>query len=411
MVQGSPGRELDDAVVVTGVGMVTSLGRGRVAWEALLQGRDGIGPVRSFDTSAFGVHVGGEIHDFVEDDAAGGGRASSLALAAARMALQDAALLPDAVPPTAIGTCIGTTSGEPREVERLNDAIRGGTFEPGGSTFGARYPCHVLAATVARALGLAGEVVVLPTACAAGNHAISHASDAVRTGRQDVVLAGGADAFSRITYSGFARLGAIAPSHCSPFDLDRKGMVPGEGAAMLVLERLAHARARGARVYAEIAGYGLSCDAFHMTGAQPEGDGAVEAMQAALSDAGVSAADVDYVSAHGTGTVRNDVVETLAIRRVFGDRAASVPVSSIKSMLGHTMGAASAIEAAVCALAIADGRIPPTIHYETVDPECELDVVPNTARSADLDVVMSNAYAFGGNNSSLILRRVREVGA
>ncbi len=220
------------------------------------------------------------------------------------------------------------------------------------------------------------------------------------------MLAGGADAFSRITYTGFARLGAIASQRCQPFDRDRQGMVPGEGAAILVLERLDDAKRRGVEIYAEVAGYGLSCDAHHMTAAHPEGDGAARAMRDALHSAGVSADDVDYISAHGTGTPTNDRLETKAVEQVFGQRSNKVPISSIKSMIGHTMGAASAIESCICSLAVRDGRIPPTINFETADPDCRLDCVPNQAREIEVDIAMNNAYAFGGNNASVIFRRL-----
>jgi 3-oxoacyl-[acyl-carrier-protein] synthase II len=220
------------------------------------------------------------------------------------------------------------------------------------------------------------------------------------------MLVGGADSFSRITYSGFARLGAIASDTCRPFDRERQGMVPGEGGAVLVLEPLMAARARGARVYAEVLGYGLTCDAHHMTGSHPEGHGAARAMRQALDDAGLEPGAVDYISAHGTGTPTNDRMETLAAKAVFGDRARSVPMSSVKSMIGHTMGAASAIEAAVCSLAIHTGRVPPTIGLREPDPECDLDYVAGEARELPVAVAMNNAYAFGGNNSSVLFGRV-----
>jgi 3-oxoacyl-[acyl-carrier-protein] synthase II len=248
-----------------------------------------------------------------------------------------------------------------------------------------------------------------PTACAAGNYAIAHAMDQLADGRAEVMLAGGADAFSRITYTGFYRLGAIAPERCQPFDKNRKGMIPGEGAAVLMLETLDRATARGARVYAELAGYGLSCDAHHMTAAHPEGSGAARAMDRALADAGARPSDVSYISAHGTGTPTNDRLEIVAVRRVFGEAAKRTPMSSIKSMIGHTMGAASAIEAAVCALAVATDRIPPTMNLE--EPEDDLDFVANRAREHRVSLAMNNAYAFGGNNASLLLRKVESRAA
>jgi len=397
-------------IAVTGLGLVTPIGEGRQAvWEGLLAGRSGFAPVESFDTRGFSAHLGAEVRGFDpvpwvrRQDPAALGRASQLAIAAARQALDDAGLDSESLEPERAGVAMGTTSGEPREVERFDDRYLAGELDQVGPEFIGLYPCHMIAAHVARELGFAGVNTMIPTACAAGNYAIAHAVDVLRAGRADVMLAGGADSFSRITYTGFARLGAIAPERCQPFDRNRKGMIPGEGAAVLVLEPLARALARGARIYAELAGYGLSCDAHHMTAAHPEGDGAARAMQRALADAGAAPGDVSYISAHGTGTPTNDRLETLAVRRVFGAAAKDTPMSSIKSMIGHTMGAASAIEAAVCALAVALDRIPPTMNLE--EPEEDLDYVPNAARDHRTVLAMNNAYAFGGNNASVILRK------
>ena len=397
-------------VVVTGIGVVTSVGVGVDAfWSAILSGACGISAVESFDTSRYGVHIGGEVKNF---DPRGSierlrpnamGRASQLAIAAARLALKDAALDPSALDPMTTGVSMGTTSGEPSLIEVFNDKDMAGSREAIGPEFIQQYPSHVIAAHVASEFGFAGPNVVIPTACAAGNYALAHASDNIRHGEADVMLAGGSDAFSRITYTGFARLGAIAPERCQPFDKNRKGMVPGEGAAILVLERRDRALARGARIYAELAGYGLTCDANHMTA--PQGDGAARAMQIAMADAGVRPEEIGYISAHGTGTAVNDRVETAAVKQAFGAVAYQVPMSSIKSMLGHTMGAASAIEAAACTLVVRDDRLPPTIHHETADPECDLDYVPNASRHAAVELAMNNAYAFGGNNASVIFRK------
>ena len=402
--------ELRPPVVVTGIGVVTSIGIGvEPFWAHLLEGTSGIGPVESFDTSRYAVHVGGEVKGFdpgaflqrLRPDSMA--RASQLAIAAARLALIDASLAPDSVDPASVGVSLGTTSGEPAMIEQFDDLELAGARARIGPEFIGQYPCHVIAAHVASELGFLGPNVVIPTACAAGNYALAHALDTLRSHDADVMLAGGSDAFSRITYTGFARLGAIAPERCQPFDKNRKGMIPGEGAAVLLLERLDHARARGARIYAELTGYGLTCDAHHMTA--PQGDGATRAMTIAMADAGVEPAQVGYISAHGTGTAVNDRIETLAVKQAFGDAAYRVPVSSIKSMLGHTMGAASAIEAATCALAVRDDRLPPTIHFETPDPDCDLDYVPNVSRRQRVDVAMNNAYAFGGNNASVIFRK------
>jgi 3-oxoacyl-[acyl-carrier-protein] synthase II len=399
-------------IVVTGLGLVTPVGLGKdVFWDAVTSGVSGIAPVCSFDTSEFPVSLGAEVKGF--DPAAHVrrqkpeqlGRASQMAVAAAYLALDDAGIDPGRVDATRVGVSMGTTSGEPLYVEQYNDARKSGGFDAIPGDIFPRYPCHVIPGNLAIEFGFKGPALMIPTACAAGNYAIGYAFDLLRSGRTDLMLAGGADAFSRITYMGFARLGAIAPERCQPFDKNRKGMVPGEGAAVLVLEPLDSALERGATVYAEILGYGVSCDSHHMTAAHPEGDGAMRAMAAALQESRVQPEQVDYISAHGTGTPTNDRVESLATRRLFGSLADRIPISSIKSMIGHTMGAASAIEAACCALALRSGVIPPTINYEEPDPECDLDYVPNQARRTDPRIALNNAYAFGGNNAALCLAR------
>ncbi len=392
--------------------MVTPIGTGcEEFWRNLLDGRSGIAPVQSFDTSGYNVHRGAEVKEFNGEDhvlnldAAHLGRASQFAIAAARLALADAGVEIGSLDRKRAGVSMGTTSGEPLEVERFDDSYVSQNLARIGSEFLALYPCHVIAAHVASELNFAGANTMIPTACAAGNYAIAHALDVLRAERADLMLAGGSDAFSRITFTGFARLGAVAPETCQPFDRLRKGMIPGEGAGVLVLEPFERARRRGARVYAEVGGYGLSCDAHHMTAAHPQGDGAERAMRQALADSRTNPKEVSYISAHGTGTATNDRLETIAVKRLFKDAAYRIPISSVKSMLGHTMGAASAIEAAVCALAVFNDRVPPTINLNEPDPECDLDYVPNFARELRVNVAMNNAYAFGGNNASLILRK------
>ena len=391
---------------------MTSVGTGREQfWESMLAGRCGVSPVECFDTSSYSVHRGAEVKEFcakkfvLKLDAAQLGRASQFAVAAARLALEDARVRIDSLDPGRVGVSLGTTSGEPQEIERFDDSYMSRELNKVGAEFIARYPCHMISAHVASELNFSGINMMIPTACAAGNYAIAYAFDTLRAGRADLMLAGGSDAFSRITYTGFARLGAIAPEICQPFDRHRKGMIPGEGASVLVLEPLERAVERGARIYAEVTGYGLSCDAHHMTAAHPTGDGAARAMQQALAESGIRPEDVSYISAHGTGTPTNDRLETVAVKRVFQETAYSIPISSVKSMLGHTMGAASAIEAAVCALSVFNDRIPPTINFEEPDPDCDLDYVPNYAREHRVNVAMNNAYAFGGNNASLVLKK------
>ena len=399
-------------VVITGVSVMTSIGSGwRSFWPNVLDGVCGIASVSSFETANYRVHRGGEITNFdakehvTKQDSNGMGRTSQLAIAAAGLAIEDSGINLQKMRPERVGVCVGTTSGEAPVVERFNDHLLGEKAGDANAQFVFQYPCHIIAVHIAREFGFCGKNLVIPAACAAGNYAIAHACDVLRSGRADAMLAGGADAFSRITYTGFARLGAISPDLCRPFDKYRRGMIPGEGAAILVLETHERATQRGAQIYAEVAGYGLTCDAHHMTAAHPDGEGAARAMQQALRNSRLNYEDVDYISAHGTGTKLSDVIETKAVKSVFREAAYRTPISSIKSMIGHTMGAASAIEAATCALAIKHNRIPPTINWECPDPDCDLDYVTSGARERIVNVAMNNAYAFGGNNASVIFKR------
>src|SRR5919112_1371188 len=299
-------------VVVSGIGVITSLGEGRDAlWTNLLQGRCGVSPVTAFETARYGVHNGAEIRTFAPSryvrrlPVHAIGRASQFAIAASRLALEDGGIDRDVANGGRVGVVVGTTSGEPHYIEALDDALIAGRPEDVDHSFLRGYPSHMLAAHVAAEFRFSGVAVTISTACAAGNGALAYASDAIRAGTVDVAIAGGADVFSRITYAGFSRLGAIAPDRCQPFDLRRQGMIPGEGAAMLLLESHDRAVARGARIYAELAGYGLSCDAHHMTSGNPAGDGPVRAMQMALAASDVEPGEVSYISAHGTGTLVN----------------------------------------------------------------------------------------------------------
>ena len=396
-----------EGVVITGLGPISSVGAGREGfWKALLEGRDGSSEVASFETSEFKIHKACELDDerllgrsARPSSPQDPGRASLLAVEAARLALEDAGL---ASPPPGAGVVVGTTGGEIQVLEHMNAARAEGSEDAIPAHEFTKHPCHQISANVAHELGLHGPNLVVPTACAAGNYAVSIARGWVRSGAAEVVLAGGCDPLSRVAFTGFARLGAIAPDFCRPFDRDRQGLLIGEGAGMVVVESLRSARRRGAHIYAEVAGVGFSCDAHHMTMPQPEGRGIRLAMRRALEDSGLPPEAIDYVSAHGTGTKANDKVESAAIRELFGSHDPA-PVSSIKSMIGHTMGAASTLETIACCLAISTGSIPPTIHHENPDPECPVDVVPNEARERRVGVALNNAFAFGGNNSSLVL--------
>lgn len=394
-------------VVVTGLGAISSIGIGwRDYWSALLAGKSGISEISSFDTTDFLTHRGGEVNNFKADNFVQPrtlrkiNRASQFAIAATKMAIEDAKLDLSTIELRRAGIALGTTMAEAQAIETMDSLWVSKGARSITARLAAQYPGSMIAAHVAAELGSNLRCLVIATACAAGNYALSYAYDLIRLGKVDLVFAGGSDAFSRIAFMGFNRLLAVAPDRCQPFDKYRKGMMVGEGAGILLLEEMNHARQRGAEPYAEVLGYGLTCDAHHMT--IPDKDGVMRVMNAALHDARVSAKQVSYISAHGTGTPANDRTESAAIRSVFADHADKVPISSIKSMLGHTMGAASALEAIACVLALRFDMIPPTINFETPDPECAIDCVPNKARSQPTNIVLNNSFAFGGNNACVV---------
>jgi 3-oxoacyl-[acyl-carrier-protein] synthase II len=400
-----PGRR----VVVTGCGAISSIGIGvREFGDALRAGRSNVAPITQFSTEGFGLHNGCEVTGFEparwirRTDLDQLGRASRFATAAARLAVDDAGMDAGTL---AGGRClisIGTTDGEVHDLDQLvAQQISGGptAMDP---VLARRLAAGRLSTAIARELDLHDvETSTIATACSAGNYSIGYGFDAVRAGEVDYAICGGADAMCRKTFTGFFRLGTIAPDVVRPFDKDRKGILTGEGAGVLVLESLDSALARGARIYAEVLGYGLNCDAYHQVA--PNEDSVARCMALALDNAGVKPSEVDLISAHGTGTKANDITETRAIRQVYG--AAPPRTVSFKSMLGHTMGAASALGAIACSLAIRHGFIPPTINHVETDPECEIDCVPNASVPADLRIVQNNGLAFGGNNAIVVLGR------
>jgi 3-oxoacyl-[acyl-carrier-protein] synthase II len=395
------------------MGVISSIGIGKDEfWKHLIAGKSGIDEVERFDTSTFPIHRAGEVKHFRPDDFMPNtiwkrvGRGSQLAIAATRLALEDGMIGLKQGLPDGLGIIIGTTMGEAPSIEMIDKFwINNGEDDVYPANV-KNFPVNNLSDNVAAFFGLTGYNYVIPTACASGNYSIGYAFDIIRTGRCGILLAGGADPLSRLAFTGFNRLFAMAPEKCQPFDKNRKGMMLGEGGAVVVVESLEHAKSRGAKIYAEILGYGLSCDAHNMT--IPSQKGVTKVMEKAIKNSGIKKKDVGYISAHGTGTGLNDKTETAAIKEVFGDIAKNIPVSSIKSMLGHTMGTASALEAMTCCLAMCDGVVPPTINFETADPECEIDCVPNKARKKDVKVALNNSFAFGGNNACLAVGRYEE---
>ncbi len=403
---------MDKRVVITGIGVISPIGcENDVFWNALIAGASGVSEVKSFDTSVFKVHRGCEVKNFDIDKYTDNvskrdiGKGSQFAIAASKLAIEDSNIGFNNIDPERAGVSIGTTAGEIQILEKVNYLRHEKGEENVDPSLFLKHPCVNMPSNISIEFGFKGPSTIIPTACAAGNYAIGYACDLIKLGRADIMLAGGSDPFSKVAFVGFSRLNAIAPDVCQPFDKNRKGLLVGEGAGMLVLESLEDALARNANIYAEILGYGLSCDGYHITIPHPEGNGIISAMEKALISAKIKPEDVQYISAHGTGTVANDKAETISIKKVFGEHSKNLAISSIKSMLGHTMGAASAIEAIACALTIKEGVVPPTINYKTKDPECDLDFVPNVKREMQVDIAMNNAYAFGGNNSSLILKK------
>ena len=399
-------------VVVTGLGAISPIGVGTPEFMAGLRaGRNGAKTVSAFGTDGYEHAVACEVVNFdpaqwlVNLDPAELGRVSQFSAAAARMAFDDAGLGAAGLRGRRGLIAIGTTYGESRDFDHLveQEVTRGPEWmDP---AIARRVNAGRLSVTIAHELRLADvEAVTIPTACAAGNYAIGYGFDAIRSGEADFALCGGADALCRMSFAAFYRLGVMAPERCQPFDKDRRGMLTGEGAGVLMLEDSASARARGARVYAEVLGYGLNCDAAHPVAPNP--NSVARCMKLALRDAKIKPDEVDFISAHGTATKANDIAEAAAIRQVFGDTPPRTV--SMKSMLGHTFGAAGALGAIGCVLAITGGFIPPTINHVETDPECDLDCVPNEAIEADVRVVQNNALAFGGNNAILILGRSGE---
>lgn len=400
-------------VVVTGLGVVSCVGIGKDSfWKAIINGKSGISTVSSFDTKGFRCHNAGEIKDFhpkdfiPERNARFLGRTSQLAISATNLALNDAQLHGKNGLEERAGVFTGTTLGEKPLEESLDVWIQKGA-EKISKTKILQSSANNISANIGFFYKLKGPNYVIPTACAAGNYAIGYGFDLIKKGELDVAITGGADSFSRIAFSGFQRLYAMAPEKCQPFDKNRKGMLVGEGAAILVLEALEYALKRDANIYAEIAGYGISCDAFHMTASKA--GGIERAILNALREAEINKDDVDYICAHGTGTQGNDKTECAALEKVFKERSKSIPVSSIKSMLGHPMGAASAIEALTCCLTVKENVIPPTINFETHDPQCDIDCVPNKAKVKKVQYALNNGFAFGGNNSCLVIKKFAEM--
>jgi 3-oxoacyl-[acyl-carrier-protein] synthase II len=412
-------------VAVTGLGVVSPLGCGvERNWRALVEGRSGIGPITRFACEDYPTRIAGEVRDFEPDDFIEKKDRKKMdvfiqyALGAATMAMESAGLVIDEAIAGRVGCIVGVGIGGLESIEETHTSFMDSRLKRLSPFFIPKLIGNLAPGQISMRFGAKGINYAPTSACASGAHGVGEAFRLIRDGYLDAAIAGGAEAaVTPLGVGGFSVMRALstrndAPERASrPFDRDRDGFVIGEGAAILILEELEAARARGATIVAEIIGYGANADAFHITQPAPEGRGAAECMRLALADAGLAPEVVGYVNAHGTSTQHNDANETRAIKQVFGAHAAKLAVSSTKSMTGHLLGAAGSLEALYTALALREQLLPPTINYENPDPECDLDYVPNEARAAAFDVAISNSFGFGGTNASLVLRRAPAPGA
>ncbi|MSQ48397.1 MAG: beta-ketoacyl-[acyl-carrier-protein] synthase II [Deltaproteobacteria bacterium] len=406
-------------VVVTGLGLVTPLGTGvEKNWQALMAGRSGIGPVTRFDVSDFPTRIAGEVRDFVPENFIDKKDVKKMdpfiqyAVGAAKMAMDEAKLPISSDNEDMVGVIVGVGIGGLTSIEEYHKLFLETRLKKVSPFFIPKLIANLAPGQISLRYGAKGINYTPTSACSSGAHAIGEAFRLIRMGEQDAMIAGGAEAaLTPLGLGGFIALKAVSsrndqPERASrPFDRQRDGFVMSDGAGILVLEEMEQAKRRGAKIYAEIIGYGANSDAYHMTAPSPEGEGAMRCIRLALRSAGISPLEVDYINAHGTSTPYNDATETLAIKRVFGEHAARLAISSTKSMTGHMLGAAGGVEGVYSVLALNHGMIPPTINYEEPDPECDLDYVPNVARQAPIQVAVSNSFGFGGTNACLIFRK------
>lgn len=413
-------KESDGRVVVTGLGLVTPLGVGvEENWNSLMEGRSGIGPVTRFNAERLSSKICGEVKEFNPEEYIDRKEVKKMdtfiqyVLAATQMAFEDSGLeVPDSEVAPRYGAVIGVGLGGLPSIETNLELLNKRGPRRLSPFFIPMLLANLAAGQVSLRWGLKGPNTCTVTACASGNHAIGDAMKFIQRGIADVMISGGSEScITELAMGGFCAMRALStrndePERASrPFDADRDGFVMAEGSGILVLESYEHAKARGAKIYAEVAGYGLTADAYHITSPDPNGDGAARCMEMAIADAGVAVNEIDYINAHGTSTVLNDRLETAAIKRTFGEHAYKLAVSSTKSMTGHLLGAAGGAEGVFTTLTIVNQRIPPTMNYEKPETECDLDYVPNTPRKASIRCALSNSFGFGGTNATILFRR------
>lgn len=412
---------MKNRVVVTGMGAITPLGNDvNSFWSGIKEGKCGIDYITQFDTEKFKVKVAAEVKDFKPEDyidrkeAKRMDRYCQVALAAAKEAVEDSGLDLDNINKERLGVIVGSGIGGLATIEKeVKNLVAKGPNRV-SPLFIPMAISNMAAGNIAIKYGAKGMCTSVVTACATGTNAIGDSLRLLQYGMVDVIIAGGAEAsITELAVAGFTNLTALSNSNdpknaSTPFDAGRSGFVMGEGAGILILETLEHAQKRGAKIYAELVGYGSTCDAHHMTAPAPDGEGGARALKAAIEDAGIDVSEVSYINAHGTSTPLNDKYETMAIKSVLGEHSHKIPVSSTKSMTGHLLGAAGAIEGIVCIKALQEGFVPPTIGYSTPDPDCDLDYVPNQGREAELNYAASNSLGFGGHNATIVFKRWAE---
>ncbi|MCK4648220.1 beta-ketoacyl-ACP synthase II [bacterium] len=402
-------------VVVTGLGAVCAIGKNKDEyWKSLLDGKCGIDKIDLFDTKEHRTQTGAQVKDFHPEKYISSkklkrmSRTDRLGIIAAQEAIRDSGLDLEKENKEKIGVLLGAGAGGMFEAEEYHRALLIKSRSKAKPSLLISHPPCVTTDYIAKEFGLRGPRSTIVTACSSSATSIGYAADLIRNGKADIMVTGGSDALCQLTYSGFNSMRVVDKDRCRPFDKNRTGLSLGESAGILILEELEYAKNRGAKIYCEFLGYGLSGDAYHMTRPHQEARGAIQALREALRDVGIKPEEVDYINAHGTATPFNDETETLAIKEVFGERAYKIPVSSTKSMVGHCLGAAGGIEAVATALAITNNMIPPTANYEIRDPQCDLDYVPDKARKKEIGVAFSNSFAFGGNNTVLALGKYKE---
>ncbi len=398
----------NEKIIISGIGVVSPIGESKYDfWNGLLQGKSCLSDITEFDTSMHFCHKAALMNDFNPKKYLGDkekiyGRTTQLTLSAVLLALEDSGLNIDKLKNKKVGIILGTAMGESKPLDAMCVIDIDNKIPLRSEVL--KLPDNMIATNVAKFFGINAYTLMIPNACSAGNYAMSYSMDLLKAHKIDIAITGGCDAFNKYAFMGFDRLMALSKDVCRPFDKNRSGIIIGEGAGVLIMERMNDTIKRNGQLYSELLGYGFSCDSYHMT--IPHGDGIKRVINETIKNSIIKPDEIDLVCAHGTGTPMNDKLECMALSEFFGDSLKKIPVISIKSMVGHMMGAAGAVESIACILAIKESKIPPTINYETYDPDCPVDCVPNIMRESEVNIAINNNFAFGGNNAAVIFKKI-----